>query len=253
MAVATAIILAAGRGIRMGSDYRDRPKGLIACGGTTLVGRSLAFLRAAGIRRTIIVTGHCADLYEDLARRSGGTVTTLYNERYGDHGSLMSLTLALAAVDEPCIVLDSDIVYEGRGLTGLLACDGENAALVSGTTNSGDEYYAWADAVEDQHLMAVRRLSKILDDEPDPPIGEHVGIVTIGRRLAERIRRAATAKIAAHPMAFYEDCLIEQLAGCPMAVVKIDDLVWCEIDDQRMLEWAQRDIFPRLDPVPART
>ena len=36
-------------------------------------------------------------------------------------------------------------------------------------------------------------------------------------------------------MAFYEDCLIEQLSGCPMGAVHIPDLVWCEVDDQRMV------------------
>ena len=50
-------------------------------------------------------------------------------------------------------------------------------------------------------------------------------------------------------MAFYEDCLIEQLPASPMGVIHIDDLAWCEIDDQRMLERANRLVFPRLDPL----
>lgn len=249
MTVSTAVILAAGRGMRLGDDFRDRPKGFIPCQGTTLVQRSLAALASCGIRRVFIVTGHCADDYDALARGSGGFVTTLFNPRYADSGSLASLTVALAAVEAPFLILDSDIVYERRGLEALIDSPMENAALVSGTTDSGDEYYSWVDQVAGLPLPAVRRLSKRLGDEPDPPLGEHVGILKVGRELADRLRAAAPAKIAEQPMAFYEDCLIEQLPGCPMGAVHVRDLTWCEIDDQRMLERARTLFFPRLEPL----
>ena len=250
MAVSTAVILAAGRGMRLGDDYRERPKGFIPCQGTTLIERSLSLLTSCGISRVFIVTGHCADFYDDLAARSAGLVTTLFNDRYATNGSLVSFMTVLDAVDEPFLVLDSDIVYERRALPALLNCSMENAALVSGTTDSGDEYYAWADQVAGQPRPTIRRLSKRLTDEPgNAPIGEHVGILKIGRDLAGRVRSAAPAKLAEQPMAFYEDCLIEQLPASPMGVVHIDDLVWCEVDDQRMLERANRLVFPRLDPL----
>lgn len=249
MAVSTAVILAAGRGMRLGEDFRDRPKGFIGCQGTTLIQRSLAILRSLGIDRVFIVTGHCADFYDDLAAGSAGFVTTLFNEHYAANGSLVSLGVALAAFDEDFIVLDSDIVYERRGLAALLASPMDNAALVSGTTDSGDEYYTWVDPVAGLPLPAVRRLSKRLSDEPDAPLGEHVGILKIGRQLAGRVRAALPGRVAAQPMAFYEDCLIDQLPGCPMGAVHIPDLVWCEVDDQRMLERANRLVFPRLDTL----
>ena len=249
MTVSSAVILAAGRGMRLGDDFRDRPKGFIECQGTTLAGRSLALLKSCGIRHVVIVTGHCADFYDELARQSGGFVTTLFNERYGDSGSLVSLGIALSAVQAPCLVLDSDIVYERRGLAALLSCPMENAALVSGTTGSGDEYYTWADALPGLPLPAVRRLSKRLSDEPDAPLGEHVGIIKIGNALARKVRDAGPEKVRAQPMAFYEDCLIDQLPGCPMGALEIADLVWCEIDDQRMLDRARNLVFPRLDAL----
>lgn len=247
MTVSTAVILAAGRGMRLGDDFRDRPKGFIACHSTTLVERSLALLRASGIKNVYIVTGHCADFYDALARHSQGFVTTLFNERYADNGSLVSLMRALAEVEGPFLLLDSDIVYERRALQALLDAPMENAAVVSGTTDSGDEYYCWADTVAGLPLPAVRRLSKTLTDEPDAPAGEHIGIIRVGRALAGRIRAAAPAKVAAQPFAFYEDCLLDQLPGSPMGVIRIDDLVWCEVDDQRMLERARSLVFPRID------
>lgn len=249
MTVSTAVILAAGRGMRLGDDFRDRPKGFIPCQGTTMVERSLAILKSCGIARVLIVTGHCADFYDALAARSGGFVTTLFNRHYAVNGSLVSLATALEAVGEAFLLLDSDIVYERRGLAALQAAPMENAALVSGTTDSGDEYYSWADARPGLPLPALRRLSKTLTAEPDAPLGEHVGILKIGTELGNRIRAAAPARAAAQPMAFYEDCLIDQLPGCPMGALHIPDLVWCEVDDQRMLERARSLFFPRLEPL----
>ena len=200
MNVSTAVILAAGRGMRLGEDFRDRPKGFIPCQGTSLVERSLTILKSCGISRVCIVTGHCADSYDELAARSGGFVTTLFNERYAANGSLVSLGVALAAIDEPFIVLDSDIVYERRGLAALLACPMENAALVSGTTDSGDEYYSWVDEVAGLPLPAVRRLSKKLSDEPDAPLGEHVGPAHgLLRGLPHRTIAAEPDGSRAHP------------------------------------------------------
>lgn len=249
MTVSTAVILAAGRGVRLGEDFRDRPKGFIECQGTTLVRRSLALLKSCGIRQVVIVTGHCADFYDELARQSGGFVTTLFNDRYADNGSLVSLGVALAAVEPPFLVLDSDIVYQRRGLAALLSSPMENAALVSGTTDSGDEYYTWADRLPGMPLPVVRRLSKQLSDEPDAPLGEHVGIIKMGKTLAGRIRDAAPQRVKAEPMSYYEDCVMDQLPGCPMGAVHVPDLVWCEVDDKRMLERARTRVFPRLDPL----
>ena len=95
MNVSTAVILAAGRGMRLGDDFRDRPKGFINCQGSTLVQRSLAILRASGITRVVIITGHCADFYDELARQSAGFVTTLFNERYASNGSLVERVVKL--------------------------------------------------------------------------------------------------------------------------------------------------------------
>ena len=57
----SALILAAGRGIRMGPRGQLRPKGLLEIDGVPLVARSINLLRARGIPRIRIVTGHLDD------------------------------------------------------------------------------------------------------------------------------------------------------------------------------------------------
>ena len=53
-----AIILAAGRGRRMGRMTRSLPKCLLKIGGMTLLDRQIHALRGAGIREIGIVTGY---------------------------------------------------------------------------------------------------------------------------------------------------------------------------------------------------
>jgi len=73
--VATAVILAAGRGIRLRGEHQDKPKGFLVLGEKPIVGESVERLRAAGIQKTIIVTGYCAERYEEFAREHDDVVT----------------------------------------------------------------------------------------------------------------------------------------------------------------------------------
>ena len=61
--ISTAVILAAGMGIRLRNVTGLLPKGLLEIGGQPLIYRSLESLKNEGIDRTIIVTGFQESLY----------------------------------------------------------------------------------------------------------------------------------------------------------------------------------------------
>ena len=63
------IILAAGRGSRLGRYTDDRPKSLITLGGKTLMQRSLDNLRAAGFEEVVVVVGYRHTMLEELISR----------------------------------------------------------------------------------------------------------------------------------------------------------------------------------------
>ena len=60
-----AVILAAGRGTRLGALTADTPKPLIEVGGKPMVERILEGLAASGIYEAAVITGHLADVVED--------------------------------------------------------------------------------------------------------------------------------------------------------------------------------------------
>ena len=142
-----ALILAAGRGVRMGPRGQNIPKGFIEVGGEFLVARSLSLLARAGIRDVTIVTGHLAERYDELPTLAGLQVTTLHNPLFAEKGSFESLRVGLSAMRGPFLLLESDIIYEPRALDTVLASGHDSVILTSGPTGAGDEVYVWADDV----------------------------------------------------------------------------------------------------------
>lgn len=240
MQISTAVILAAGRGTRLAGAGLAVPKGLIDVGGEALVSRSVRLLASRGITDVLLITGHQSELYDAFAAARSG-VRCIYNRNFDVMGSLESLRCALDAVTSPFLLLDSDILYESRGLDILLEQSDANAALVSGLTGSGDECYAWAD-----NRHRIRHFSKSLADQDAPPAGEHVGILKVGETLRSVLLAGAPARLLEKPMDFYEWFLVELLAEHPVKSAYVPNLLWSEIDNAAMLETARHVTWPGL-------
>ena len=89
--VVGAVLLAAGRGERMG----DRPKSLLELGGVPLIRRQLIALSGAGVDELVVVLGHYHEQIEPLVQDF--PVTLVRNET-PDAGQVSSLRLGLAAL-----------------------------------------------------------------------------------------------------------------------------------------------------------
>lgn len=247
MAIEQAMILAAGRGVRMGERGQSIPKGFIELGGQSLVARSLTLLARAGIRDVTIVTGHLADCYEQLPPVAGVSVTTLHNPLFAERGSFESLRLGLTAMTTSFLLLESDIVYEPRALATVLSSDHDSVILTSGPTGAGDEVYVWADEMEGVHRF--RGMSKQRTTHADDPFGELVGISKISSELARDLMLHAHE---ARPDSDYESAVVRAATRNPIACLRVDDLLWGEIDDEAMLARVEASLWPRLGALDRR-
>lgn len=116
---ARGIILAAGRGSRMGGLTSDRPKCMTVLGGRTLLDHQLGALAAAGVDRRAIVRGYLADTFEAEA-------TYFENPRWSETNMVASLACAAPWLQAaPCVVSYSDIVYGPDSVRRLLAAEGD--------------------------------------------------------------------------------------------------------------------------------
>lgn len=101
-----AVILAAGRGSRLGALTDRIPKALVAFNGRTLLERAIQSLRAGGADEIGIVTGYRADL---VARHADRAFTNIAWDTSGIFQSLSGAAAWLA--EAPCLVSYGDIFY----------------------------------------------------------------------------------------------------------------------------------------------
>lgn len=70
-AIRTAVLLAAGRGTRLGALTAVTPKPMLTIGGAPILAHPIAALAEAGIREFVIVTGYLGEQVEDWCRDYG--------------------------------------------------------------------------------------------------------------------------------------------------------------------------------------
>lgn len=235
----TAVILAAGMGSRLQDVFSDAPKGFIEIGGETLIERSLRILRERGIERVVIVAGHLAPAYLELAERTPG-VEVVENEAFADTGSMASLAIALERVDEDFLLLESDLFYDEIAIDELLALPERDVLLASSPTGATDE--VWVEAKD----CALTHMSKQAD-EVGEVYGELVGILRISRELGSRLARAFAAfeTREGHGRMSYElDALLEALDECPVHVHLMPGLLWGEVDYESHYHRVRDEVHP---------
>ena len=245
--IETAVILAAGMGTRLGGESTGYPKGFLRFGDRPIIEESIDCLVNAGIRDIVIVTGHGAAHYEQLAANHDGIVRTVHNPSFADSGSMYSLYCVRDVIDGAFLLLESDLIYEARALTALLSDPAEDAVLLSGPTGAGDEVYVLADKSGQAGHGQLIDMSKDRQALGGEITGELVGISKISMALFAIMQRIAAAAFQQSLHFDYEtDCLVaagrERAIACPI----ISDLVWAEIDDPGHLNRARARIYPEI-------
>ena len=237
-----AIILAAGVGKRLWQLTQHHPKCLIEIGGRTLLHRYLDTLAGLGIRRADIVVGYKQEMIrEAVARDSCGVkVEFLVNEEF-HRGSISSLWIARAALDDDVIVMDADVLFHRDILKRLVESSCDNALLMDETVRqTGEECMV---VVAGGRVIA---LSKKMPDRYDYA-GEGVGFL--------RVRHADTPHLVASIRSHvdqeswnmeYEDALLQFFQTVKVGHEKIGGLPWTEIDFVEDVKKAEMDVLPKL-------
>jgi len=120
--VRTALLLAAGLGSRLAPLTDAAPKCLVAMSGVPILERLVRALDANGFERLVIVTGYKAEtLHAYLGERFGGiTIEYLLSPLFETTNNIYSLWLARRLIDEPFLLVESDVVFDEPLLAPLL-------------------------------------------------------------------------------------------------------------------------------------
>lgn len=226
-----ALILAAGRGTRLGGDG-EGPKCLTRVGDRALVDRYLDALDALNVPATIVV-GHGAALVEKHVAARSNPPTLVLNPRYRE-GSVVSLEAGLSAVARDVtageraaavLVMDGDVAFTPELLRRFAEADASDALLVDVGTSFTDEQYMAG--LRGDRVVALRRGPADGHDAQ----GEWVGFTRLTAPTAARFHAEVSMQIARGETAGgYEDALAGLLDDIAFSAVPTGGLPWVEID-----------------------
>jgi len=123
--ITTALLLAAGTGIRLQPLTLTVPKCLTEVGGVPILERLVNNLKAQGFERLIVVIGHLGDQIQEFLQQHSDDMRIDYiiNPDYRTSNNIYSLWLARHQIREPFLLVESDLVFETRMLDDMLQPD----------------------------------------------------------------------------------------------------------------------------------
>lgn len=232
-----ALILAAGRGSRLGAIINGQPKCMLRIGGQTLLAHQVSALRSAGIERICVVAGYGAEYVQQAI---AGDCQCIVNDRFGQTNSLYSLWLARDAVHGPLVVVNGDVLADPR-IYGLVADDPMRSRLAF-DSSSGDQHEQMKVYFERGMLRAIAK-----DMRQNQTHGENVGIFQVSERATSRFFAAADYLVTHRGHHCWTPAALDRI--CPEFDIEGVDVAgrpWTEIDFPDDLAQATRAVWPAI-------
>jgi len=223
-----AVILAAGMASRLRPLTNDRPKCLLKVGSRCLLERTVDSLVSAAITQIVVVTGYRGDMIRSFLTKNYPTldITFINNDDFQTTNNIYSLWLTRPQVDcKDFILLDSDILFDGRIISRLLEHSGSVLA-VNNHELGDEEIKVITDA--DGRVKEISKTCSITE-----AIGESVGIEKMTAEYSKALFRELEQIIEREGLdnVFYEKAferLIPQ--GHQFGVVDTTDIFSIELD-----------------------
>ena len=184
------IILAAGRGSRMGQKTDSKPKCLVEINGKTLIKHQLKAFKDAGISHIAIVTGYKREMLNKYG------LTEFNNSRWEKTNMVASLICANKwLINDPCIVSYSDIYYTSKALILL-----KNSKYDLAITYDPNWLKLWSkrftDPLVDAETFKINTVTRrVIEIGKKPKIisqiqGQFMGLILITPKSWEQIKLA---------------------------------------------------------------
>ena len=239
--ITTAVILAAGLGSRLGDRTNSAPKAFLDFQGESLIIRSIKRMEKAGINKVFIGVGYLADFFKDLENTFPDISFDFFeNEQYSSTGSMYTFYCGRHVIDNDFLLFESDLLYEPYALSCLMDDSRSDLVLASGFTSSEDE--VWIEKDADDFLLGMSKKKEDLTRVN----GELVGITKLSIEAARALFKLVEPHFENSPKMDYEAALVLLSKTRNVFVKVVEDLAWCEIDNEEHLKRAERIVFPKI-------
>jgi len=243
MTLTNAIILAAGRGKRLGPLTYDRPKCLLNLGPMTIIEHQIANLQLYDITSITVVVGYGADRVEHLL---GNSIHYVYNPDHETTNSLYSLWLARRQAEDGFVLLNGDVVFHPQILGKLLESPYPDALTIQRKNEFDDEQMKVA--LDGDRIVSI---SKELD--AGAAAGENLGVLKFSRSGARVLFEKIAALIAQGTVDKWCPYAFDAIARYhPIYSIDIGDLAWIEVDFPADLAEAVQLVYPKIEQSAAQ-
>jgi choline kinase len=236
-----AVVLCAGRGIRLLPYTQEVPKCLLKIGSKTLLEYIIENFKTVGIDKIWLITGFQEEKIKTLVRSQGySDIKTLTNPYYLRTNTAFSLNLALKQLDDDFILINGDMIFDRTILIDLLNHPQKNCVIVDNSINLDKEEVK----VSAQNGF-ISRIGKTLN--PSKCIGEAIGINKISSdTIMPLAKEFDLLEQKGENNHFFEkgfDLLAHK--NYPFGIL-LTNKPWTEIDTQNDFDYAKNEIYTKL-------
>lgn len=226
-----AVILAAGSQ----KDF-NKPIGSLEIENETIIDRIIKKLYKYGIEKIIVITGYERAYLKNIVANYKNVIE-VYNKNYNISGTMKSLACAENKVSDDFILIESDLLFEDRALKSVLDNMIRDCVLITDISGIGDEAFV---EIRNDYLY---KISKDIH-QFNRIDGELVGISKISFNLFNLMLNEF--KENENKFVNYEYILLDVSRKYDIGYVKINDLIWGEVDDISQYEKIKKDILPLI-------
>lgn len=238
-----AIIMAAGKGSRLGELTRDIPKSFVEIKGKKLIEYNLRLLEKYGIDDIILVTGYRCEAFEELAK-DRKDIHLVFNPFYEMTNVLGSFYMGMEALHDDFIFLHADTLCEPKIFEKLVHMQGDVVLPV--------DYKRC-----DEEAMKVRsengRVIEITKQMPlDAAEGEFIGMAAFRKKVVPALKEKTRRLLKEKEFGAYFESAIQRLIDeeeLEIMTVPTGSAFWAEIDFQEDYEAAEARIPDSLTGI----
>ncbi len=237
-----AIILAAGKGSRLGAETGGAPKCLLDMGDRKLIDFQVESLIQSGVSDITVVCGYRFEsVIEYLKKYRSINIRTVLNHEFESTNTAFSLNLAIKDIKDSFYLLNGDVLFDGEVIRRLHHCHFDNAMAVERKICGDEEVKVLLDNTR------INRIGKKIDK--NRAYGEFIGAAKFSLRTAQLLSErlddliCRQSRIQEYFEAGIDTILDQEFIAC----VDITDIPSIEIDFPEDLQTARERILPKIN------
>ncbi|MBR5598260.1 MAG: phosphocholine cytidylyltransferase family protein [Lachnospiraceae bacterium] len=219
-----AIIMAAGKGSRLGKLTEGKPKSFAEIAGKKLIEYNLQLLQYYGIEKIVIVTGYQCEAFEELTKDMDN-VCLMYNPFYEMVNVLGSFYMGMEALSDDFVYLHADTLCEPIIFEKMLKLEAD-VILPVDYKKCDDE----AMKVRSKNGKVIEITKQMSLDEAE---GEFIGMASFRKEVLPALKAKTKQLLKEKEFTAYFESAIQRLIdeeNYDIKTVSTEDAFWAEVD-----------------------